>query len=46
MTQIEQLKEAGEEAIDVITALWQNIWETKVWPQESQRSIFLTLPKK
>ena len=43
---IELLKEAGEEAIDVLTALCQKIWETKVWPQEWQRSIFLTLPKK
>ena len=32
--QIELLEEAGEEAIDVLTALCQQIWETKVWPQE------------
>ena len=44
--QIELLKEAGKEAIDMLTALCQKIWETKMWPQEWQRSIFLTLPKK
>ena len=33
-------------AIKVLHSIYQQIWETKQWPQDWKRSVFIPIPKK
>lgn len=43
---IELFKVAGDEAIQVLTKLCQQIWKTGVWPTEWKKSVYVPIPKK
>lgn len=43
---IELLKECGEEGIETLKRLCQNIWDNKQWPKDWKRSIYVPIPKK
>ena len=42
----ELLKNGGEAATSVLTAIYQKIWATKEWPKEWTQSLAIPLPKK
>ena len=35
-----------DDAIKVLCSICQQIWKTKLWPQDWKRSIFIPIPKK
>jgi exonuclease III len=43
---IELFKAAGEDSIQVLTALCQQVWKKIAWPKEWKRSVFIPIPKK
>ena len=43
---IECFKVLKEDAIKVLTALCQQIWNTRQWPEDWKKSIFIPIPKK
>lgn len=43
---IELIKVAGDEAIQVLTALCQLVWKNNTWPKDWKRSIYIPIPKK
>ena len=42
---IELVKEAGDEAIQLIWKLCQQIWESKRWPKDWKKSTYIPIPK-
>ena len=45
-TPAELFKILNDNAIKVLHAVCQQIWETKQWPQDWERSVFISMPKK
>lgn len=43
---IELIQTLGEDSINTITTLCQQIWKKKQWPNDWKRSIFVPIPKK
>ena len=43
---IEILKEVDEEAINVLTAVCQQIWIKRIWPKRWKESVYVPIPKK
>ena len=43
---IEFLKTGGDEAIRVMTSLWNSIWKTQIWPNDRKKSINVRIYKK
>ena len=35
-----------DDAVKVLHSICQQIWKTQQWPQDSKRSVFITIPKK
>ena len=35
-----------DDAVKVLPSICQQIWKTQQWPQDWQRSVFITIPKK
>ena len=35
-----------DDAVKVLHLICQQIWKTQQWPQDSERSVFITIPKK
>ena len=35
-----------DDAVTVLHSICQQIWKTQQWPQDSKRSVFITIPKK
>ena len=35
-----------EDAVKVLHSICQQIWETQQWPQDWERSVFISIPKK
>ena len=45
-TPAELFKILNDNAIKVLHAVCQQIWETQQWPQDWERSVFISMPKK
>ena len=43
---IAQLKEVDGEAINVLTALCQQIWIKRIWPKKWKESVYVPIPKR
>jgi len=43
---IERIKSAGEEVVRVFTFLCQKVWETRIWPADWKKSIYILTHKK
>ena len=35
-----------DDAVKVLHSICQQIWKTQQWPQDSERSVFIPIPKK
>lgn len=46
MLLVEQLKEASRETINFVTALEQQLWGKKAWPQNWKRLVYFPIPRK
>ena len=36
----------GDDAVQVLHSICQQIWKTQQWPQDQKRSVFIPIPKK
>ena len=42
----ELIKHGGESIIKIYTEICQNIWKTKIWPDQWTKSLIIHIPKK
>ena len=43
---IEPFREGGNEAIVMITKIFNRIWDTAEWPRQWKQSIYIPIPKR
>ena len=43
---VELFQTLKDDAVKVLHSIWQQIWKTQQWPQDSKRSVFIPIPKK
>jgi len=43
---VELFQTLKDDAVKVLHSIWQWIWKTRQWPQDSKRSVFIPIPKK
>ena len=42
----ELFEKLKDDAVKVLHSIYQQIWNTKQWPQDWKRSVFISIPKK